>query len=173
MQRTSLSNIVKSILRTADILDNSGEYRAADSLHVFIKNAQNNINNILGDVPGGFMLHNLNQTAYGLKGGMGGFPGSGHSYWDANGGEKARWVDPRNLMMFQGDMSDEDIQNFYFEQMKRQEQDEAWKAPQRQQLMRDIQTMQQQLKTPGLNPSDKASIEQAIQVYLENLNNLQ
>ena len=120
MQRTSLSNIVQSILRTADILDESGEYRTADSLHMFIKTAQNNINGVLGDAPGGFLLQNLNQTAYGLKGGMGGYPGSGHSYWDANGGERARWVDPRNLMMFQGGMSSEDIEKFYFEQMQRQ-----------------------------------------------------
>jgi len=165
MQRTSLPNMEASLLRTADVLDKKGEYAVADSLHMFIKTAQNNIQNVLNDVPGGFMLQNLNQTAYGLKQGLGGFPGSGASYWDANGGETARAVDPRNLMMFQGGMSAKDIEKFMIEQYQTQMQDPRWRNEQRKQLMRDLDVMKRNLQAPGLSASDKQSIQESIDVY--------
>lgn len=168
MVKTSVASVVDSLVKVASYCDHNGLYEQADNIEAFLKTAQSAISNMLGDVPGGFYLENLNSTAYGLKNGMGGFPGSGFSYWDDKGGETARQVDLRNNMMGQGGMNAQDVINFMTWQAEQQRQDpqnKAWSRLPFLQIQRDVQVMQQQLQNPNLNPEDRQQIEQAVSVY--------
>jgi len=166
---------VKSLVKVAQYFDDNGLYEHADSVASFIKTAQNAINQVLNDVPGGFYLDNLNNTAYGLKNGMGGYPLSGHSYWDSSGSETARQVDLRNTMMGQGGMSAQDLVNFTLWQNAQQQKDpryKAWSQGQRAQIQRDIAVMKQQLANPSLSDADRQAMQQAVDTYSYMLQNL-
>ena len=176
METKSIVSATKALIDVSQRLDSLGFYRQADTILDCIRTAQNATQSMLGDVPGGFYLQNLNSTAYGLKNGMGGYPGSGHSYWDANGGETARHVDLRNNMMGQEGMSAQDRVNFELEQWKKNQQDpqyQAWAAGQKAQIQRDMQMMQSRLQDPSLTREDRAAIEESIKGYQSAIESLQ
>ena len=174
MVKTSVASVVDSLVKVASYCDDNGLYEQADNITAFLKTAQSAISGMLGDVPGGFFLENLNSTAYGLKNGMGGYPMSGHSYWDNNGGETARQVDLRNTMMGQGGMNMQDLIKFKLWQDAQQRKDpnyQAWSQGQFAQIQRDVQALQQQLQNPNLSPDDRKAMEQAVSVYTYYLKN--
>lgn len=164
----SVASAANTLVKVAENLDKMGMYRQADTVLSAIKIAQNATQSLLGDVPGGFYLNNLNSTAYGLKNNMGGYPGSGHSYWDANGGETARQVDLRNTMMGQGGMSAKDRANFELAQWAKNQQDPAylqWAAGQDAQMQRDMEAMKARLNDPSLSPDDRQAIQESVRGY--------
>lgn len=168
MVKTSAASVVDSLVKVASYCDDNGLYEQADNITTLLKTAQSAISGMLNDVPGGFYLENLNNTAYGLKNGMGGYPLSGHSYWDDKGGEQARQVDLRNTMMGQGGMNAQDLINFTLWQAEQQRNDpnyKAWSGGQFQQIQRDVQKLQQQLQNPNLSQDDRRAMEQAISTY--------
>ena len=173
--KLSISNVVDSFIRVAKYFDDNNEHYCADNVSDFVKIAQSAINGVLNDVPGGFYLENLNNTAYGLKNGLGGYPLSGHSYWDNKGSETARQVDLRNIMMGQGGMNAKDLIDFTMNQAKQNQNDpnyRAWSQGQRNQIQRDVEMMKKQLQNPSLNADDKSAIQQAIMTYEYMLTNM-
>lgn len=168
MERQSISKATNNLIKVAKYFDNNSLYEEADRVLSFIKRAQNATQSLLNDVPGGFFLENLNNTAYGLKSGVGGYPGSGHSYWDNKGGETARQVDLRNNMMGQGGMSAQDRINFEQSQWAKNQKDNAyqtWSQGQDTQMKKDIEMMKSKLQDPSLSPDDRAAIQQSIITY--------
>lgn len=168
MERQSITTAAKNLVKVAKYFDDNSFYEEADRILSFIKIAQSATQSLLSDVPGGFFLENLNNTAYGLKGGMGGYPGSGASYWDDKGGETARQVDLRNNMMGQGGMTAQDRINFEMAQWAKNQKDpayQAWAQGQETQMARDIERMKASLQNPSLRPDERDSIQQAIKTY--------
>jgi len=168
MERQSIAAAANNLIKVAKYFDDNSLYEEADRVLSFIKISQNATQSLLSDVPGGFFLENLNNTAYGLKGGMGGYPGSGHSYWDSKGGETARQVDLRNTMMGQGGMTAQDRINFEMAQWAKNQKDpayQAWSQGQEAQMARDIEGMKLSLQNPSLKPEERESIQQAIKAY--------
>jgi len=168
MKRTSVASAAQTLVKVAEHLDKLGMYQQADTVLSCIRIAQNATQSLLGDVPGGFYMQNLNSTAYGLKNGMGGYPGSGHSYWDDKGGETARQVDLRNNMMGQGGMTGQDRVNFELQQWAQNQKNPqylAWAAGQDAQMEKDMLMMKSRLQDPSLSPDDKESIQKSIEEY--------
>lgn len=173
MERQSIAAVANNLIKTAKYLDENSLYEEADRVLSFIKIAQNATQSLLSDIPGGFFLGNLNNTAYGLKSGIGGYPGSGHSYWDNKGGETARQVDLRNTMMGQGGMSAQDRYQFELAQWQKNQSDpayQAWSKGQEAQMQRDLEMMKSRLQNPSLSPDDRAAIQQTISTYQDAIN---
>jgi hypothetical protein len=168
MERQAISKATNNLIKVAQYLDSVQCHEEADRILSFIKIAQNATQSLINDVPGGFFLENLNNTAYGLKSGIGGYPGSGNSYWDANGGENARHVDLRNTMMGQEGMSAQDRIDFEISQWSKNQNDpnyQQWAAGQEAQIARDIEKMKSTLQNPNLTQEERDSIAQAITAY--------
>lgn len=167
MERTSVADAARTLIKVAKHFDKLGFYKQADTVLSLIKIAQSATQSLLGDVPGGFYLQNPNDTAYGLKNSIGGYP-SKHGYWDANGGEQARQVDLRNNMMGQEGMTAQQRANFELQQWTQNQQNpqyQSWAAGQDAQMQRDMQMMQSKLNDPNLSPDDRAAIQQTLNGY--------
>jgi hypothetical protein len=162
MERTSVADAARTLIRVAKHFDELGFYKQADTVLSLIKIAQSATQSLLGDVPGGFYLQNPNDTAYGLKNGIGGYPGR-HGYWDANGREHAREVDLRSNMMGQEGMTGQDMINY---QLGLAEQNQMYNGKEQyEQIARDIAYFQQQLQNPNITPEDKQRLETTILSY--------